>query len=110
MPLTPPPGGWRSQPGLDAFGAALRAARGRAAVSQMQLEGLSEVDQSMISRIENARAPNAALYKVVLLGSALGNAFPLGSCPHHHVCSWRPPGSPRPVMPTALSRLLDHLD
>jgi transcriptional regulator with XRE-family HTH domain len=64
-------------------------------MTQMRLEGRSGVDQSLISRLELARAPHASLERIIRLGQALGDNFPLGYCPHEHRCpyrlDWQPP-------------------
>ncbi len=65
-------------------------------MSQMSLEWRSGVDQSLISRLELAKAPHASLERVVRLGQALGNSFPLGYCPHEHRCLYRPDWEPPP--------------
>ena len=65
--------------------------------SQAQLAEMSGVSQSMISRLELARAPAMRLDRFVKLTNALGRAFPLGQCPHDHGCPWQPirPSPPR---------------
>jgi transcriptional regulator with XRE-family HTH domain len=75
---------------IDAFGKKFRSARQQAGVSQMRLEALSGVDQSMISRMELAKAPHASLDRIVCVADALGPFFPLGVCPHEHRCGYRP--------------------
>lgn len=65
-------------------------------MSQMSLEWRSGVDQSLISRLELGKAPHASLERVVRLGQALGNNFPLGHCPHEHQCLYRPDWRPPP--------------
>lgn len=83
---------------IEAFGRRLRDARRRASLSQMLLEQRSGVDQSLISRLERAKAPHASLERVVRLSQALGDDFPLGRCPHAHACVYRADWKPPPAI------------
>lgn len=80
-------------PEMVEFGTMVRAARGRAALSQHELARLSDVSQSTICRLERGLVPGMATWKLVRIGLALGAAFPLGFCPHDHPCPW--PARPR---------------
>ncbi len=73
-------------------------------MTQMRLEELSGVDQTMISRLERGRAPAASLYKLLRLQAILGAELPLGYCPHDHDCPWRSTAGPPPPRMTALQR------
>ncbi len=75
---------------LQSFGLELRRARHAAGLSQVMLAARSGVSQSMISRMENGRAPAASVLNLLRLGSAIGRALPLGACPHRHYCPWPP--------------------
>ena len=79
-----------AQARLVAFGRNLRRARQIAGVSQRKLALLSGVSQSVISRLERARAPRLALERLLLLHDVLGGALPFGACPHDHTCVWQP--------------------
>jgi predicted XRE-type DNA-binding protein len=73
---------------MEVFGALLRAARRRAGLSQMQLEHRSGVDQSVISRLERGKAVHVPIDRIVALAAAMPAAFPLGRCPHPHMCAF----------------------
>ena len=89
MPYLLPEGDWdRSL--LRRFGVALRRCRLRAGLSQTVLAERSGVSQSMISRLENGKAPAAPVRSLVRLGDVLGLDLPLAACPHRHQCAWRP--------------------
>jgi transcriptional regulator with XRE-family HTH domain len=77
---------------LIEFGLVLRAARQRTGITQMELERRSGVDQTLISRIERGKAAHCSLHRLLALSDALGQDFPLGVCPHDHVCEFRVPG------------------
>src|SRR5215218_120626 len=78
---------------LVRFGRTLRRARQIAGLSQQRLADLSGVSQSVISRLERARAPMVGLERLLLLERVLGTAWPLGDCPHDHTCVWQPLGA-----------------
>ena len=75
---------------LRAFGIMLRRSRLMAGLSQVVLSERSGVSQAMVSRLERGAAPAASVFKIVRLGDAIGIRWPLGFCPHHHYCCWRP--------------------
>jgi hypothetical protein len=75
---------------LLAFGLNIRRARRCAGYSQQRLSDLSGVSQSVISRLERARAPRLGLERILALHEALGGCLPLGTCPHDHSCIWKP--------------------
>ena len=77
-------------PRLVRFGRNLKRARQLAGISQQRLADLSGVSQSVISRLERAMAPRLGLERLLQLQEVLGNALPLGECPHDHLCMWRP--------------------
>ncbi len=95
---TEPAPGWRARrprelvlnPLLDTFGRYLRRARYYVGWTQDDLEAVSGVTQSLVSRAERARAPAMRLDRLTRLGAALGRALPLGYCPHQHDCAWQP--------------------
>jgi len=60
-----------------------------AGLSQVRLAEASAVSQSTISRLERGKASSAAMFKIVLLGDAIGNGLPLAFCPHDHYCAWQ---------------------
>lgn len=72
-----------------AFGRDIRRGRQIAGISQQKLAVLSGVSQSVISRLERGRAPRFSLERLLMLHRVLGNALPLGACPHDHHCVWR---------------------
>jgi DNA-binding Xre family transcriptional regulator len=63
---------------LKRIGAGVRAARYDHALSQMQLERLSGVDQTTISRLENGRAPRLRLDVLARIAMALSGSRLLG--------------------------------
>src|SRR5688572_2263392 len=73
---------------LVRFGRNLRRARQIAGISQQRLADLSGVSQSVISRLERAKAPMVGLERLLMLERVLGSAWPLGECPHDHSCIW----------------------
>jgi len=79
-----------ADPHLVRFGRNLKRARQIAGISQQRLADLSGVSQSVISRLERALAPRLGLERLLQLQQVLGNALPLGECPHDHMCVWRP--------------------
>lgn len=83
-----------------------RRSRAYAGLSQSQLAGKADVSQSMVSRVERARAPAMGFERFIDMCLALGRLFPLGVCPHDHRCGWQPIQQPQPAQPGAL---LEHL-
>jgi hypothetical protein len=75
---------------LRAFGGNIRRARRCAGYSQQRLSDLSGVSQTVISRLERARAPRLGLERILALHEVLGGCLPLGTCPHDHSCIWKP--------------------
>jgi Helix-turn-helix domain len=75
---------------LLAFGRNIRRARRCAGYSQQRLSDLSGVSQTVISRLERARAPRLGLERILALHEVLGGCLPLGACPHDHSCIWKP--------------------
>jgi hypothetical protein len=73
------------------FGAAIRASRLAAAVSQGGLERMSGVDQTTISRLEHGLTPSMPLVRLARLSIALRGWLPFGRCPHDHDCPWSRP-------------------
>ena len=87
------------------FGRNLRRARQIAGLSQQRLADLSGVSQSVISRLERAKAPMVGLERLLMLQRVLGSAWPFGECPHDHTCVWQALGPDGQRMHTpALSR------
>jgi transcriptional regulator with XRE-family HTH domain len=74
---------------LKEFGLRLQHARLAAGLSQLRLEELSGVHQTMISRVEGGKSPHVSLERIVRLEMALGAMFPIGTCPHDHACPMR---------------------
>lgn len=66
-------------------------------ISQRTLSGRCGVSQSMISRLERGRAGSMPAERLVMVGEALGRAFPLGYCPHEHRCGWQALRPPPPL-------------
>jgi transcriptional regulator with XRE-family HTH domain len=66
---------------LKRIGKGVRAARQAHGVSQMQLERLSGVDQTTISRLENGLAPGFRLELLARIGLALSDSRLLGLAP-----------------------------
>jgi transcriptional regulator with XRE-family HTH domain len=77
---------------LIRFGRNLRRARQIAGISQQRLADLSGISQSVISRLERAKAPMVGLERLLMLERVLGSAWPFGECPHDHSCVWQPLG------------------
>ncbi|HUP82826.1 MAG TPA: helix-turn-helix transcriptional regulator [Candidatus Limnocylindria bacterium] len=73
-----------------------RRSRAYAGFSQAQLAGKAGVTQSMVSRVERARAPGMSFDRFVDMCLALGRLFPFGVCPHDHSCGWQPIQPPAP--------------
>ena len=84
-----------------------RRSRAYAGISQEQLAGKANVSQSMVSRVERARAPGMAFERFVDMSLVLGRLFPFGVCPHDHRCGWQPIQPPSaPVDPDAFMEYL----
>jgi hypothetical protein len=90
------------------IGRYFRRSRAYAGISQTQLAGMANVTQSMVSRVERARAPGMAFERFVEMCLVLGRLFPLGTCPHDHRCGWQPiqPPSPPPDSESFMDYLL----
>ena len=90
------------------LGRYFRRSRAYAGLSQAQLAGMAGVSQSMVSRVERAKAPAMAFERFVNMCLVLGRLFPLGTCPHDHRCGWQPvkPPEPKPDADAYLARLL----
>ncbi len=73
------------------FGAAVRAARHRAGLSQEDLGARGAVPQSFVSRLEHGRLPYTTLARVARLSIGLEGRIPIGPCPHGHTCAWSEP-------------------
>lgn len=97
--------GWHArleeQEPLVRFGRNLRRARQIAGLSQQRLADLSGVSQSVISRLERAKAPMVGLERLLMLERVLGSAWPFGQCPHDHSCVWQALGPDGQRMHTA---------
>jgi transcriptional regulator with XRE-family HTH domain len=91
---------------MQRLGLLVLAGRQRMGVSQRSLEWRSGVDQTAISRLERGLAPRMSVERLTAISDTLGTAFPLGYCPHDHVCVWQllKEGLPR-MSPT---RLIDE--
>ena len=85
----------------------IRSARRRIAISQMELENRTGVDQTSISRLERGVAPRFPVEKLVRLGRAIGSDLPLGFCPHEHDCAWQAPVRPQRMSASRLLLLRD---
>ena len=75
---------------LAHVGRYFRRSRAYAGMSQAQVAGRAGVSQSMVSRVERARAPAMGFERFVNMCLVLGRLFPLGVCPHDHHCGWQP--------------------
>ena len=84
-----------------------RRSRAYAGMSQSQLAGKADVSQSMVSRVERARAPGMAVDRFVDMCLVLGRLFPFGVCPHDHRCGWQP--IPRPDPPDRARDFIEQL-
>jgi DNA-binding XRE family transcriptional regulator len=78
------------------IGRYFRRSRAYAGLSQAQLAAKASVTQSMVSRVERARAPGMSFDRFVDMTLALGRLFPFGVCPHDHSCGWQPIRPPDP--------------
>jgi transcriptional regulator with XRE-family HTH domain len=76
---------------MTRFGAAVRAARLDAGLSQERLAGRGAVPQSFISRLEHGLVPYTTLARVARLSIGLEGRLPIGPCPHGHTCAWSEP-------------------
>jgi DNA-binding XRE family transcriptional regulator len=92
------------------FGTVFKAARERAGISQRELARRSGVPQSSISRVERGLAGRFSLERLTMVAAAMGNAFPLGLCPHEdHRCVWKVDGiTQTPYATLALTDRIDH--
>jgi transcriptional regulator with XRE-family HTH domain len=94
-----PPPGWRASvtgrpdfeldPALELLGRYVRRSRYIVGRSQQSLANEIGIPQSQVSRLERALAPSMDVERLAWLGGVLGRAFPLGYCPHQHVCRWQ---------------------
>jgi transcriptional regulator with XRE-family HTH domain len=73
---------------LAILGRAVGMARRDRAWTQRELEERSGVDQTTISRIERGRIRGTELIRFAWIAWALGDALPLGGCPHQHRCAY----------------------
>jgi transcriptional regulator with XRE-family HTH domain len=94
------------------IGRYFRRSRAYAGLSQAQVAGKASVTQSMVSRVERARAPGMSFDRFVDMSLALGRLFPFGVCPHDHHCGWQPikPPDPAPDPGDFLNYLLGQAD
>jgi transcriptional regulator with XRE-family HTH domain len=99
--------GWQPDPLLLAFGQYVKRSRYLARMTQRQLADGAGVDQGQISRLERALAPAMSVERVVKLSGVLGQAFPLGYCPHEHWCPWQPAPAAAPASPFAEMTVAD---
>lgn len=76
---------------MHRFGAAIRAARRAASLSQEQLASRSGLPQSSISRLEHGQTPYVSLTRIGRLSLGLDGRIPIGPCPHGHDCPWSGP-------------------
>src|SRR5688500_556123 len=63
---------------LILIGRYFRRSRAYAGLSQTQLADMAAVSQSMVSRVERARAPAMGLGRFINMSLVLGRLFPLG--------------------------------
>ncbi len=93
---------------LMLIGRYFRRSRAYAGISQAQLAAMAAVSQSMVSRVERAKAPAMAFERFVDMCLVLGRLFPFGVCPHDHRCGWQPvkPPPPKPDADKFLDMLL----
>lgn len=73
------------------FGAAVRAARRDAGLSQETLADRGLVPQSFVSRLEAGIIPYTTLARVARFSIGLEGRIPMGPCPHGHQCAWSDP-------------------
>lgn len=79
----------RDDPALERLGVYLRRARYIAGRSQQNVADAAGVPQGQISRLERALAPSMNVERLAWIEDALQGAFPVGYCPHDHICEWR---------------------
>jgi transcriptional regulator with XRE-family HTH domain len=81
------------------------ALRGRVLIhySQARLSDACGVSQSAISRLERGRGGGMPVGRLLRIANQLGNAFPLGYCPHRHRCRLQPH---RPAAPLSEEELI----
>lgn len=91
-----------------ALGRYLRRSRRYTEQTQRAMSAAAGVSQTMVSRLERGKAPMTPLQNFLQVGSALGRLFPLGCCPHDHVCAWQPIRLPEPRSSDA-QRYIDKL-
>ena len=98
------PYGWRHEvtgrrsvdldPLLVRAGAHHRRARYMSRLSQAELARRARVSQSQVSRFERALAPSMDAERLIRLSELLHPHFPIGYCPHEHLCPWQPIAMP----------------
>jgi DNA-binding XRE family transcriptional regulator len=78
---------------LVMLGAAVRIARHRMGLTQRQLAERTGVSQTAISRMECGKVWGMAIVMFARVAWALEERWPLGGCPHFHLCDhgarWR---------------------
>jgi transcriptional regulator with XRE-family HTH domain len=77
-------------PELVLLGRYLRRSRLLAERSQDEVSRQSGVSQSGISQAEHGLAGGMTLRRFTRMVRPLDRLFPLGQCPHDHVCPWQP--------------------
>jgi transcriptional regulator with XRE-family HTH domain len=82
--------------GMHALGQYVRRSRSFIRFSQRTLSDRTGVSQSKIARLELGRAGGLRTEDLVAVAGGLGQAFPLGFCPHNHRCLWLPIKPPPP--------------
>ena len=73
-------------PDMALVGARFRRCRLQVGLSQRQVAEVADVSQSLVSQFERGLA--LGQMRLVRMGLAIGPRFPLGCCPHEHVCDW----------------------
>jgi transcriptional regulator with XRE-family HTH domain len=92
----------RDDPALERLGIYLRRARYIVHRSQQSVANEAGMPQSQFSRLERALAPSMNVERLAWIEDAFHGAFPVGYCPHDHVCQWQRL-KPRPSAEDALA-------
>jgi transcriptional regulator with XRE-family HTH domain len=79
----------RDDPVLERLGIYVRRARYIVGRSQQSIANEAGIPQSQLSRLERALAPSMDVERLAWIEDAFHGSFPVGYCPHDHVCQWQ---------------------
>ncbi len=96
-------------PELVLVGRYFRRSRLYADMSQQTLADKAGVSQSMVSRLERGVAPGMDFHRFVDMCLVVGRLFPIGACPHDHLCAWQPVRPPPDLRVLDGQEFLDRL-